>query len=76
MTAPQTGSWWGLVTVLRQSRSEFEAYASTPPVACPRCGEPLSNAPAVSSASGIELYCVFDGWQYPRDWEFPTRPQP
>ena len=28
MTQPQTGSWWGLVTVLRQSRSEFETYAA------------------------------------------------
>jgi hypothetical protein len=73
VSVPQ-GSWWGLSTVLRQSRQEFEAYASTPPVACPLDGTPLDNAPAVSSASGIELYCPYCGWQYPRDWEFPERP--
>jgi hypothetical protein len=74
MTA-QTGSWWGLHSVFEHSREEFESYASRPPVACP-CGEPLSNAPATMAGSGCQLYCRYDGWQYPRDWLVPQRPGP
>lgn len=69
-----TGSWWGLVSVLRQSRQEFEAYVSSPPVACPICGEPLSNAPTTESGSGVELYCKFGDFRYPQDWHPPQRP--
>ena len=72
--AVQQGSWWGLVSVLRQSREEFQAYVSRPPMACPNDGEPLTNAPAVPSASGIELFCKYCGFQYPRDWVPPSRP--
>jgi hypothetical protein len=67
-------SWWGLDTVLKQSREEFQAYVSRPPVACPNDGEPLRPPPATPSASGIELYCPYDGWRYPRDWQPPSRP--
>lgn len=72
--AVQQGSWWGLVSVLRHSRQEFESYISRPPVACPNCGEPLTNAPTTASGSGVQLFCKFDGWQFPRDWHPPTRP--
>lgn len=71
----QQNSWWGLDAVFKQSRAEFEAYVSRPPVACPVCGEPLTNGPATPSGSGVELYCKFGhGWQYPRDWIAPQRP--
>lgn len=73
---PETGSWWGLDTVFKQSRQEFEAYASRPPVACPLCGEPLTYAPATKAGSGVERYCRYDSWQYPRDWIAPSRPMP
>ena len=73
---PETGSWWGLHSVYEQQRSEFEAYANSPPMACPTCGEPLSYAPTTGSASGIERYCRFDSWAYPRDWITPQRPWP
>ena len=56
----QQGSWWGLHSVFEQSRQEFEAFASRPPVACPNCGEPLSYAPATKSGSGVERYCPYD----------------
>lgn len=71
---PKAGSWWGLDTVFKQSRQEFEAYASRPPMACPHDGEPLRNAPATASGSGVQLYCKYCGWQYPRDYHPPTRP--
>lgn len=74
--AVQQGSWWGLDTVLKQSRQEFEAYASRPPVACPNCGEPLTYGPATNAGSGVERYCKFDGFVYPRDWVPPSRPIP
>jgi hypothetical protein len=70
----QQGSWWGLDSVLKDSRQEFEAYISRPPVACPECGEPLTNAPATKAGSGVQLYCKYDGWQYPRDHTTPSRP--
>lgn len=68
MVPEQTGSWWGLHSVLEQERQELEAYNSQPPVACPECGEPLMNGPSTKSGSGVQLYCKFDGWTYPRDW--------
>ena len=71
--AQQTGSWWGLDSVFKESRQEFDAYWSRPPVECPRCTEPLTPAPSTASGSGIELFCRFDGWQFPRDFERPVR---
>jgi hypothetical protein len=71
-----TGSWWGLDSIFKQSRSEFEAYVSAPPVACPNCGEPLSYAPATNAGSGVERYCRFGDFQYPRDWHPPMRSYP
>jgi hypothetical protein len=71
--AAATGSFWGLDAVLKQSRVEFEYYVSTPPQACPLCGEPLRPPPDTPAGSGMTLYCPFDGFQYPRDWQAPER---
>lgn len=74
--AAKTGSWWGLDTVLKQSREEFEAFVSRPPMACPVCGQPLVNAPSTRSGSGVELYCEYAGdhrFHYPEDWQPPVR---
>ena len=68
------GSWWGLHSVFEQSKQEFEAFRSNPPVACPRCGEPLRYSPPTKAGSGVERYCPYDGFQYPRDWTTPQRP--
>jgi hypothetical protein len=73
---PQQGSWWGLDSVFKQSRQEFESFVSRPPMACPVDGEPLRYAPATKSGSGIERYCPWCGWSYPRDWVPPSRPMP
>lgn len=70
LARPQ-GGWWQLDAIIKDARQELEFYATQPPAACPRCGEPLRPAPPSDSGSGVELYCRFDGWQYPRDW---TRP--
>lgn len=72
----QQGSWWTLDGIFKDSRFEFDAYVSRPPSACPDCGEPLINAPATKAGSGCQLYCKYDGFQYPRDWITPSRPQP
>jgi hypothetical protein len=72
--AAAAGSWWGLDSALKHNREEFEAYVSMPPMACPNDGEPLRNAPAAMSASGVELYCPYDGWRYPQDYTPPIRP--
>jgi hypothetical protein len=71
--APATGSWWGLDNVFKQSKQEFEAFISRPPMACPLDGEPLRNPPNTRAGSGMTLYCRFCGWQYPRDYVRPVR---
>lgn len=55
-----------LLSTLRLQASYQEYYKSAAPVACPNDGEPLRQGPP--SEPGI-LYCPFDGWQYPRDWD-------
>ena len=72
-TQAVTGSWWGLVSVFRQSKSEFEAYVSNPLTACPHDGEPLTNGPTTASGTGIERFCRFSGFAYPRVWTPPMR---
>ncbi len=67
------GGWWQLKSILDEQKAEFDFWAEAPPMACPRDGEPLRNAPPVDSGSGVELFCKFCGWQYPRDWIRPFR---
>jgi len=74
VVAPSTGSWWGLVSVLRHNQQEFDAYQSMVPLACPRCGEPLSPAPNTPAGAAVERYCRYDGWRYPQDYVRPSRP--
>jgi hypothetical protein len=69
----QTGSWWGLINVLKQQEEEFDAEVSRPPLACPRDGEPLKPPPDTAAWTGVELLCKFCGWQYPRDYDRPVR---
>lgn len=40
-----------------------------PPVACPNDGTPLLGGPGTDPT--VELFCPFDGWQFPRDWVRP-----
>jgi hypothetical protein len=67
------GGWWQLLDIRKQAQEEFDFWADNPPMACPQCGEPLRNSPTADSGSSVELYCVFDGWQYPRDYIRPQR---
>jgi hypothetical protein len=60
-------SWWQLDSVLKERAEYARFYRSQPPVACPNDGEPLLPAPG--GQSGVTLYCRFDGWQYPRDYD-------
>jgi len=63
-------SWWALDTTLKERAAYIEYYRAQPPVACPNDGEPLQWGPP--QAPGI-LYCRFDGWQYPRDYDPDTQ---
>ncbi len=65
------GGWWQLLEINRYREQEFQFYATNPPMSCPNDGEPLTNAPPTDSGSSVELFCRFDGWQYPRDWIRP-----
>jgi hypothetical protein len=60
---------WDLLATLREQAAYQEFYDTAQPTACPRCGEPLREGPP--NESGI-LFCRFDGWQYPRDYDVTT----
>lgn len=70
--AVQQGSWYELLAIFQQRDEEFSFWADRPPMACPRCGEPLRNAPTAGSGSSVELFCKYDGWSYPRDYDRPV----
>jgi hypothetical protein len=54
-------SWEQLAAIAREAALEAEAERSAPPEACPNDGTPLEPGP------NGELFCRFDGWQWPRD---------
>lgn len=57
-----------LATLVEQA--EYKTfYDTTLPMACPRDGTPLLEGPP--EEPGV-LYCPFDFWQYPRDWDPDT----
>jgi hypothetical protein len=49
------GSWQGLKAILDEIREVYAEERTAPPVACPRCGEPLYSARG-------SLRCRYDGW--------------
>jgi hypothetical protein len=55
-----------LLSTLRLQAEYIEYYRTIPPTSCPNDGEPLRGGPP--SEPGI-LFCPFDGWQYPRDYD-------
>lgn len=61
---------WDLYSTLQQQAGYAEFYKSSLPVACPNDGEPLREGPP--QEAGI-LWCPFDGWQYPRDYDAETQ---
>ena len=63
-------SWNQLLSIIKETRQEFDYYQATPPLSCPNDGEPLTSGPP---GSGVTLFCKWDGWQYPRDWVRPER---
>lgn len=50
-----SGSWWSLVSTLRELRDEVRREENARPVACPNDGTPLESHRGV-------LHCPFDGW--------------
>ncbi len=59
---------YDLLSTLAEAAQYEDFYRSAPPTACPNDGEPLREGPPESP--GV-LWCIYDGWQYPRDWD-PT----
>ena len=49
------GSWQGLLSILQEIRQVYVEESTAPPVACPRCGEPLYTARNT-------LRCRFCSW--------------
>jgi hypothetical protein len=58
-----------LLATLQEQAQYIDYYKSMPPVACPRDGTPLLNGPP--GEPGI-LYCPFDFWKYPEDYDAET----
>lgn len=59
------GSWYTLLDIYAEAAQDAAYDRDAVPEACPNDGEPLRGGP------NGELYCPFDGWQYPRDWIRP-----
>lgn len=66
------GGWYQLLDIRQEARREREFYDAQPPMACPRDGEPMRQAPGADSGAGTELYCRFCTFEYPRDWHPQT----
>lgn len=60
---------WDLYSTLQEQAAYAAYYKSQPPVACPNDGTPLLEGPPQESSI---LYCPFDGWQWPRDYDAET----
>lgn len=54
---PGRGSWYGLLSILREGAELYRQERERDPVACPNDGEPLQQGP------DGELFCSFDGWR-------------
>lgn len=59
-------SWWQLDSVLKERAEYASYYRAQLPTACPNDGEPLREGPP--QTPGV-LFCRFDGWTYPRDYD-------
>jgi len=53
--APESGGWYGLLSILHEGAQQYREEQQQTPVACQTCGEPLRAGPR------DERYCPFDG---------------
>lgn len=60
---------YDLLATLYEQAQYKSFYDTAIPVACPHDGEPLIQGPP--QEAGV-LWCKFDGWQYPRDYDANT----
>lgn len=58
IAATEAGSWWTLLAIQQEAAQLRDQDLNAPPLACPRCGEPMR------SGSGGVLYCSFDGYRW------------
>lgn len=67
-------SWYQLLDIRKQAEQEFDYFAEySSHIACPRDGTPLTGPAENTFGGGIELWCPFCFWQYPRDFVRPQR---
>lgn len=78
----QTGSWWGLVSAIKQRDFEFgywqDIVTSEGGLSCPVCGEPLQPAGTGPSDvnAAVQKHCRFGGdhrFHVPEDVVAPQR---
>jgi hypothetical protein len=54
-------AWESLLATVKEAIAEYDSERSSPPVACPNDGEPLTGG------RDGKLHCGFDGWTWPDD---------
>lgn len=55
------GSWYQLLSILREGAIDDQRQRAQRPYACPNDGEPLKHDPKG------QLFCPYDGWRWPQD---------
>lgn len=60
---------WDLYATLSEQAQYKEYYDTRRPVACPNDGTPLKAGPPQRPDI---LWCPFDFWEWPRDWDMET----
>jgi len=66
-------SWYQLYSIYQEIAVDMMQPTTgrePPPVACPNDGTPLIGGNPLDPS--VELFCPFDGWQFPRDWIRPA----
>lgn len=53
----ETGSWWGLKSILEEGRRYWDQWHANPLPSCPECGEPLTLGP------DNVRFCRYSGWR-------------
>jgi hypothetical protein len=62
-------SWEQWLAIRQQDKAYRDYWAAQPPRSCPNDGTPLQISPPAAEST---LFCPFDGWQYPADYDATT----
>lgn len=69
MAATDGVTGYDLLATLQEQAQYAAYYKSVPPVACPNDGTPLKEGPPSQPGT---LFCPFDGFKFPDDYDAET----